>query len=176
MASKQIMFQDAALIETVAIDLGNALVRLLREEQLLESRRDRDTLLGTPFVGFCRIDVEQNVVAWNEGAERLLGWKAGELFGRRLPIATEASRALLEEFLSGALLGHSNRKIEAQLYALVHKHGLPKTRVIVHGAPSGQGQATASRERRRGQREARATDEDGNVRRPTKVVFGRSGR
>ena len=61
----------------------------------------------------------------------------------------------------------------AQLYALVHKHGLPRTRVIVHGAPNGQ--ATAGRERGKGPREARSARQD-EVRRPTKVVFGRSAR
>jgi hypothetical protein len=61
----------------------------------------------------------------------------------------------------------------AQLYALVHRHGLPKTRVTVHGVPYGQ--ATAGRERRRGPREVRSARQD-EVRRPTNVVFGRSGR
>ena len=67
-------------------------MRLFREEELLENRRDRDRLLDTDVVGFCRIDADQNVVAWNEGAERLLGWKATDVLGHHVPIATEQSR------------------------------------------------------------------------------------
>ena len=82
--SKACGAQEAASIETVAAEIGNALARLLREEELQENRRDRDRLLGTTFVGFCRIDAEQNVVAWNKGAERILGWNATRtVVGRR---------------------------------------------------------------------------------------------
>ncbi|HET6323647.1 MAG TPA: PAS domain S-box protein [Planctomycetaceae bacterium] len=107
--------QEAALIETIAAEIGNALARLLREEELQENRRDRDRLLGTTFVGFCRIDAEQKVVAWNEGAERILGWNATDVLGLQLPIATDESRALLEACLSGALLGRSTERVETKL-------------------------------------------------------------
>jgi PAS domain S-box-containing protein len=107
--------QEVTLIETIATEIGNALVRLFREEELLQHRRDRDRLFATVVVGICRIDADQNVVAWNEGAERLLGWKATDVLGRRLAIATEESAAVLEACLSGTLLGHSTEKVETKL-------------------------------------------------------------
>jgi PAS domain S-box-containing protein len=107
--------QEAALIEVIAAEIGNALGRLLRAEELLESRRDRDRLLGTRFVGFCRIDADRNVLSWNEGAERLLGWKASDVFGGRLPFATEHSQPVLDACIDGALHAHSTEKLETQL-------------------------------------------------------------
>jgi PAS domain S-box-containing protein len=107
--------QETAWIETIAADIGNALLRLIREEELLESRRDRDRLLGTTFVGFCRIDAQQIVVAWNAGAEQILGWNAADVLGHPLPIVTDESRAVLEACLSGALLGRSTERVETKL-------------------------------------------------------------
>jgi PAS domain S-box-containing protein len=106
---------QAALIETIAAEMGNALVRLLREEDLLETKRDRDRLLGTRLIGFCRIDADQNVVSWNEGAERLLHWKAADVLGRCLPIATAESCGVLETCVSGALVGRATDTIETKL-------------------------------------------------------------
>ena len=106
---------EAASIETIAAEIGTALLRLLKEEDLQESRRDRDRLLGTTFVGFCRIDAEKNVVGWSEGAERILGWKATDVLGHQLPIATDESRTLLDACQSGALLGRSTERVETKL-------------------------------------------------------------
>ena len=68
----------------------------------------------------------------------------------------------------------------AQLYALVHKHGLTQTRVIVQGTlPNAP--LVASRDRNRGQQEARAGKRDNRSPRQAeqpdlvRVVFGRSG-
>jgi PAS domain S-box-containing protein len=107
----------AALTETIATEMGNALVRIVREEDLLEAKRDRDRLLSTPFVGFCRLDTNQNVVGWNEGAERILRWKAADVLGRRLPIATDESRAVLDACIGGALVGRSTGSLETKLRA-----------------------------------------------------------
>jgi PAS domain S-box-containing protein len=109
--------QETALIETVAVDMGDALQRLVREEDLLEARRDRDRLLGTAIVGFCRVDAEQQVVAWSGGAERLLGWNAHEMLGRRLVLATQESGPALDDCLAGALVGRATDKLETKVLA-----------------------------------------------------------
>jgi PAS domain S-box-containing protein len=106
---------EQALVETIAIEIGNVLTRLIREEELLESRRERDRLLDTAVVGFCRIDVNQHVVVWSEGAERLLRWKAADVLGQSLPIATEQSHAVLEACVGGALRGRATEKVETKL-------------------------------------------------------------
>jgi PAS domain S-box-containing protein len=106
---------EQALVETIALEIGNVLTRLIREEELLESRRERDRLLDTAVVGFCRIDVNQHVVVWSEGAERLLRWKAADVLGQSLPIATEQSHAVLEACLGGALNGRATEKVETKL-------------------------------------------------------------
>jgi PAS domain S-box-containing protein len=108
---------ETALIDAAAAEMGNALARLFREEQLLENKRDRERLLGTPLAGFCRVDLNQNVVVWNQAAERLLGWSAADMLGRRMPIATEEGRALIETRIGGALLGLSTEKVETTLCA-----------------------------------------------------------
>ncbi len=109
--------QEAALVETIALEIGHVLTRLIREEELLESRRERDRLLDTAVVGFCRIDVNQHVVIWSEGAERLLRWNAADVLGQSLPIATEQSHAVLEACVNGALLGRATEKVETKLLA-----------------------------------------------------------
>ena len=106
---------EQSLVETIAIEIGNVLTRLIREEELLESRRERDRLLDTAVVGFCRIDVNQHVVVWSEGAERLLRWKAADVLGQSLPIATEQSHAVLEACVGGALRGRATEKVETKL-------------------------------------------------------------
>jgi PAS domain S-box-containing protein len=108
---------ETALIDAAAAEMGSALARLFREEELLENKRDRDRLLGTPLAGFCRIDLNQNVVVWNQAAERLLGWSAADVVGRRMPIATEEGRAALSTRIGGALLGLSTEKVETTLCA-----------------------------------------------------------
>ncbi len=108
-------FAGATLVETISLEIGNVLTRLIREEELLESRRERDRLLDTAVVGFCRIDVNQHVVVWSEGAERLLRWKAADVLGQSLPIATEQSHAVLEACVGGALLGRATEKVETKL-------------------------------------------------------------
>jgi PAS domain S-box-containing protein len=106
---------EQALVETIALEIGNVLTRLIREEELLESRRERDRLLDTAIVGFCRIDANQHVVVWSEGAERLLCWKAADVLGQSLPIATEQSHAVLEACVGGALRGRATEKVETKL-------------------------------------------------------------
>jgi PAS domain S-box-containing protein len=107
--------EEVVLIETVAAEMGNVLVRLLREEDLLRAKRDRDRLFHTALVGFCRLDQDQHVVAWNEGAEKILRWKAEDVLGHRVAIATEESRPLLESCFDGALLGRSTERVETTL-------------------------------------------------------------
>lgn len=68
----------------------------------------------------------------------------------------------------------------AQLYALVHKHGLPQTRILVKGTLPNAPQV-AARERTRGEQEARGGNRKGRPSRQVeqpdlvKIVFGRSG-
>jgi PAS domain S-box-containing protein len=131
---------ETALIDAAAAEMGNALARLFREEQLLENKRDRERLLGTPLAGFCRIDLNQNVVVWNQAAERLLGWSAADMLGRPMPIATEEGRAVIEARIGGALLGLSTEKVETTLCA---RNGRP-VEVAISVAPLCDAAGTAN--------------------------------
>lgn len=55
-----------------------------RTEELSRSERELRHVLHTSMEAYVSIDEEGRVVAWNPGAERMLGWRADEIQGREL--------------------------------------------------------------------------------------------
>jgi len=60
------------------------------------------------------VDAERNVRIWNPAAERIFGWNAAEVIGRRVPFVNDASRLDSDEFNQRALKGESFTNHEIQ--------------------------------------------------------------
>ena len=92
-------------------------------------------LLSDLYEGVCFVDQDGNVTYWNEGAERITGYKASEVMGKRYTgkqFMHMNERSSTEEYpLMEALI--NGRLRETELY-LHHKHGY-RVPVLAHVAP-----------------------------------------
>jgi diguanylate cyclase (GGDEF)-like protein/PAS domain S-box-containing protein len=80
----------------------------LPEHELL-----RATFYASPNA-LCVVDREGLVLLWNPSAERMFGWRTGEVVGRRLPIIDEEYLPQFRALLKRTLAGHDLRENEVQ--------------------------------------------------------------
>ena len=104
----------------------------LQEKSLrLEKLSDElQALMDMSPLGVAAFDLDRNVRTWNSAAERILGWKAGEIVGHRLPVP-ESARAQWVELEKGLRLGKSFTNVESKR---VRKDGA-EFHALISGAP-----------------------------------------
>jgi PAS domain S-box-containing protein len=91
--------------------ISQDITRQKRAQEELQEKSQRLEKLSTEFqgivdmspLGVIAFDLDRNVWSWSSAAERILGWKADEIIGRRLPVP-ESARAQWTE-LEKALRG-----------------------------------------------------------------------
>jgi diguanylate cyclase (GGDEF)-like protein/PAS domain S-box-containing protein len=80
----------------------------LSEHELL-----RATVAGSP-IALSVVDVKGTALLWNPAAERLLGWTAAEVLGRRLRTIDAGSRREFHRFRTGSVAGHDALEVETR--------------------------------------------------------------
>src|SRR5215472_17009647 len=59
-------------------------------------------------LGIVSLDLDGNVRMWNQGAERMFGWREAELLGKPLPTVPEEERAAYQQLLDSQFHGASH--------------------------------------------------------------------
>jgi diguanylate cyclase (GGDEF)-like protein/PAS domain S-box-containing protein len=80
----------------------------LSEHELL-----RATVAGSP-IALTVVDVKGTAVLWNPAAERLFGWTAAEVLGRRLRTIDAGSRREFHRFRTDSAAGHDALEVEVR--------------------------------------------------------------
>jgi PAS domain S-box-containing protein len=102
---------------------GNRVVLLLKdigaeqsaaEASLLESNQTLAAIFEASPVAIIATDLYNSVTAWNPGAERMFGWQAGEVLGRKLPIVSENRGNEFKALRDRVLHGTTVIEIEVQ--------------------------------------------------------------
>jgi PAS domain S-box-containing protein len=109
-------------IARAARELGPIVERKRAEETLRASEERFRGVTGAAMDAIVSADSGGRLRSWNQGAERMFGWKAGEVLGRQLTvIIPERLRALHEAgFARVRLSGHS--KLAGSVVELVALH------------------------------------------------------
>src|SRR5690606_17154791 len=83
------------------------------EEELRSATRRLETVIHAWPLAVVAVDSEARVQLWNPAAERIFGWTAAEVIGRRIPIVPEDRwHELLDEEIGVALGGGEVRRLE----------------------------------------------------------------
>ena len=83
------------------------------EEELRSATRRLQAVIHAWPLAVIAVDLEARVQLWNPAAERIFGWTAAEVIGRRIPIVPEDRwHELVDEELGAALRGRELRKLE----------------------------------------------------------------
>lgn len=94
--------------------------RKAAEEQLSAKGVQLEAVLEHSPSGIVVLDCSGNVILWNLGAERILGWSAGEVLGKAPPGLTAEQRDLVRErFSKGA------QAVPGTHHQFVRKDGVP---------------------------------------------------
>ena len=83
------------------------------EEELRSATRRLETVIHAWPLAVVALDPEARVQLWNPAAERIFGWTAAEVLGRRIPIVPEDRwHELVDEEIGVALGGGELRQLE----------------------------------------------------------------
>ncbi|HEX7089146.1 MAG TPA: PAS domain S-box protein [Longimicrobiales bacterium] len=83
------------------------------EEELRAATRRLEAVIHSWPLAVVAVDLEARVRLWNPAAERIFGWTAAEVVGRRIPIVPEDRwQELVGEELGAALEGRELRQLE----------------------------------------------------------------
>ncbi|MBN2253720.1 MAG: PAS domain S-box protein [Kosmotogaceae bacterium] len=77
-----------AITDQIARQRGKA-----AERELVVMSERLATIVKTAPIAIVSIDLDYNVMGWNEGAEKIFGWKESEVIGKPLPYIHEKHRA-----------------------------------------------------------------------------------
>ena len=72
------------------------------EEDLADANRRVQAVIDASPLAIVRLDLEGNVKAWNQAAERMFGWTAEEVLDRSLPTVPDEELPQFHELLAGA--------------------------------------------------------------------------
>lgn len=100
--------EERQLLDEIARRLGEAVERMRAAEALHASEEFQRALIACSPVALYSVDQTGAVLSWNESAERIFGWTAGEVIGRPLPIVPEGSREEFEELRRQILSGEGS--------------------------------------------------------------------
>ncbi len=96
------------LIPAIERELNEARIRSERRnaEQALAGLQElfRTVIEASP-VPIAAVDLEGSVLVWNNAAQRVFGWSAGEVLGRPVPIVTEKAQAGLQALRGEGITG-----------------------------------------------------------------------
>jgi PAS domain S-box-containing protein len=103
--------EERATLDVVALAIGDAIERSQTEAHIAETFRT--TMLNAALDGMVIIDESGGIIEFNPAAERMFGWKKGELLGRSIvqTLVPHEYRAMLGQGLSAYLQSDAGRMI-----------------------------------------------------------------
>ncbi len=84
------------------------------EEALQETKERLEALVRSAPITVTALDLEGRVELWNPAAERIFGWTADEVYGRRIPLVPEDKQDELERELDAAARGEAIVGLETE--------------------------------------------------------------
>jgi PAS domain S-box-containing protein len=126
-----------------AVAIGTGIMNVRKEHEALHNKALmwRDVVDSIPS-GLVVADREGRVIAWNHGAEQLLGWQEDDVVGANITflMPTEAARARHTEAITDAAVVEKLRNgaiLEFSCHALTKTGDLQHVRVRVTGIHDG---------------------------------------
>ncbi len=107
-------------LHSLGATAGNAISRILAERSRGDAVADLEAFITVAPLATWLLDPEGGLTMWNRAAERLLGWRAGEVMGRRPPFQPLPQRGvqLSDPTTSGrevTLLARDGTPVEVRL-------------------------------------------------------------
>jgi len=88
--------------------------RRLADEELRRTHELLASVVDASPVAIIAADPQGRIVMWNPAAERMFGWRADEVLGRRVPIIPPEHEAAAADLRERVLSGDSHLEIEAE--------------------------------------------------------------
>jgi len=103
--------EERATLDVAALAIGDAIERSQTEAHIAETFRT--TMLNAALDGMVIIDESGGIIEFNPAAERMFGWKKGELLGRSIvqTLVPHEYRGMLGQGLSAYLQSDAGRMI-----------------------------------------------------------------
>ena len=103
-----------AWISTFKEWLFIAVTALILRRIISRSHAEVESLISASPLAIVTLDAATNVWSWNNAAERLFGWNAGEVWGKPLPIVPETDRENSRVMIGRELAGERLDAVELQ--------------------------------------------------------------
>ena len=105
---------DLSAITSLSAQMGWGLALLQRQARLRHWQRSHETLVAAAPCAVIQLGPDSKVLAWNAAAERIFGWRAADVQGRRLPTLSCGASDPFAMCCEGALGGRATRRIETK--------------------------------------------------------------
>lgn len=110
-------------LHSLGATAGNAISRILAERSRGDAVADLEAFISVAPLATWLLDPDGRLTMWNRAAERLLGWRAGEVLGRRPPFESSESHHGGEDLPEGrdtlvhevTLLGRDGTPVDVRL-------------------------------------------------------------
>jgi PAS domain S-box-containing protein len=96
-ANPELLDDGSTLWHGIIMDITE---RKQAEEALRVSESFKRAMIACSPVALFSVDTDGKVLSWNESAERVFGWSAGEIIGKQLPIVPKEKREEYTENLA----------------------------------------------------------------------------